>query len=215
MRLLLLKLERKYTGMHSRDQKIFPYFMFICIFLVFYFLIISPLVDRTRLIEIENEQMEQEADTLTQKLQILDSLKERKAREELRSADLKQQFNSLSRQVPSQDEIAGILSHLAQSEQVSFLIQSIAEKDYVEQRKYTIIPVSVSAQADYEHIMSFMHSIEDAQRLLTVNGVRFAIDPENPLSISAFFTVNAYKIQGLETLISLYREEQEALNAKP
>ena len=216
MRSLLLKLERRYTGMHSRDQKIFPYFVFVCIFLIFYFLIISPMVDRTRLLKLENSQMQRESDNLKQKLQVMDTLQERQAREQSRSVELKKQFAALSRQVPSRDEIAGVLSHLAVSEKVAFLIQKIAEKDYVEQRKYTVIPVTVAAQADYDHIFSFLQSIENSERLLTINGLQVAIDPENPLSISALFTVNAYKIQALETLISMYQQEQEeARNVKP
>lgn len=216
MRSLLLKLEHRYTSMHSRDQKIFPYFTFVCIFLVFYFLIVSPVVDRTRTLEVENDQMRTEANNLKQKLQVLSSIQERKAREESRSEELKEQFSALSRQVPSRDEISGVLSHLAMSEEVAFLIQKIAEKDYVEQRKYTVIPVTVAAQADYDHIFSFLQSIEKSERLLTINGLQLAIDPENPVSISALFTVNAYKIQGLETLMSLYYQEQEeARNVKP
>ena len=67
MRQFLLNMERRYTAMHSRDQQIFPYFVFACIFLVGYFLLVSPLSRKTDFLAADNLQLEQEVYSLDQK----------------------------------------------------------------------------------------------------------------------------------------------------
>ncbi|RLE20500.1 MAG: hypothetical protein DRJ08_06875, partial [Acidobacteria bacterium] len=67
MRQFLLKLEKKFVSLHPRDQKIVPFFMFICIFLVFYMLIISPLSTKASQLSLDNSQMTQESFSLEQK----------------------------------------------------------------------------------------------------------------------------------------------------
>ena len=128
---------------------------------------------------------------------------------------MKEQFDRLRQQVPSKDEIAGILAHLAAAEQVAFLIRDIAEKDYIEDKKFTVIPLLVNASADYDHIHSFLERIESSPRLLTIENLEVGIDPDDPTAITASFTVQAYKIRSLETLLALYRNgKQQAAKEK-
>ena len=215
MRQLLLKLEKKFTSLHPRDQKIFPFFIFITIFLVFYMLIISPLSARGTRLSMDNSEMKQEAYSLEQKLKVLDTVKQRLARGEEKSRAFRDQFQKLKRQVPSKDEIANVLGRLADSEKITFLIQSIAERDYIETRKYTSIPLTISAAADFDHIVHFVKSVENSERLMTIDAIQIAVDPKNPSKIATSFTVNTFKIPALEQLIKVYREEkQEKKNKK-
>ncbi|NOZ12890.1 MAG: type 4a pilus biogenesis protein PilO [Acidobacteria bacterium] len=215
MRQFLLKLEKKFVSLHPRDQKILPYFTFICIFLIFYMLIISPLSTKTTQMSTDNSQMEQEAFSLKQKLEVLDTVKQRLMRGEEKSKVFKDRFQELKQQVPSQDEIARVLSHLADSQKVNFLIQSISERDYVETRKYTSIPLVISAAADFSHIIHFVKAVETSKRLMTISSIQISVDNDNPAIITTQFTVNTYKIPGLEQLIRVYREEaQEKKNEK-
>lgn len=209
MRQFLLEMERRYTSMHSRDQRIFPYFVFICIFLVGYFVLVSPLSRKTDFLAADNRQLEQEVYSLDQKLTILQDVQKRKVGQEERQVQLKEQFEKLRRRVPAKDEIAGILAHLAAAEQVEFLIRDIAEKDYIEDKKFTVIPLLVNARADYDHIHSFLKRIESSPRLLTIESLDMGIDPDNPTAITASFTVQAYKIRSLETLLAIYRNRQQ------
>ncbi len=213
MRQLLLKLEKKFVSLHPRDQKILPYFIFICLFLIFYMLIISPLSEKATQLSRENSEMAQEAFSLGQKLQVLNAVEQRLASGKEKSLRYRKQFENLKRQVPSKDEIARVLSRLADSEQITFLIQSISEKDYLETRKYTTIPLMVTAASDFDHIISFIKSVETSERLMTINAIQINVDGENPSRILTSFTVNTYKIPALEQLIAVYREEvQEKKN---
>jgi len=214
MRQFLLNLERKYTTMHSRDQRIFPYFVFICIFLVGYFLVVSPLSRKTDYLLADNQQLQQEVHSLKQKLQVLHDVEKRKEQEEERKVRLRDQFEQLRRQVPPRDEIAGILAHLAASEQVAFLIQDISEKDYIEDTKFTMIPILVNVRSDYAHVHDFLKKVESSPRLMTIDSIELGIDPENPTAIGASFTVQAYKIRSLDTLIALYRDQVAASNGE-
>ncbi len=215
MRQILLKLEKKFVSLHPRDQKILPYFTFICIFLIFYMLIISPLSTKTTQMNTDNIQMGQEIFSLKQKLEVLDTVKQRLAQGEEKSKTFKDQFQKLKQQVPSQDEIAKVLGLLADSQKVNFLIQSISERDYVETRKYTSIPLVISAAADFDHIFNFIKAVENSERLMTINSIQLDVNNDNPALITTRFTVNTYKIPGLEQLIRVYREEvQEKKNEK-
>ncbi len=215
MRRLLLRLEQKFISLHPRDQKILPYFAFVCIFLIFYMLIISPLSTKASQLSRDNSQMEQEAFSLDQKLKVLTAVEQRLAQGKEKSLEFREQFQKLKRQVPSKDEIANVLSHLAESEKLTFLIQSIAEKDYVETRKYTRIPLMVSAAADFDHIIHFVGEVETSERLMTIDSIQMNVDGENPSRITTSFTVDTFKIPGLEQLIQVYREEvQEKKNEK-
>lgn len=215
MRQFLLKLEKKFISLHPRDQKIFPFFAFICIFLLFYMLIISPLSTKASQLAVDKSQMEQEVFSLEQKLKVLTAVEQRLAQGKEKSLLFKNQFQKLERQVPSTDEIANVLGRLADSEKLTFLIQSIAEKDYVETRKYTSIPIIISAVADFDHITHFLRSVETSERLMTIDMIQISVDGENPSRITTQFTVNTYKIPELEQLIRVYREEvQEQKNEK-
>ncbi len=213
MRQFLLKLEKKFMSLHSRDQKILPYFIFVCIFLIFYMVIISPLSTKASQLATDNSQMEQEVFSLEQKLKVLTAVEQRLAQGKEKSLAFKNQFQKLKRQVPSTDELANVLGRLADSEKLTFLIQSIAEKDYVETRKYTSIPIIISAAADFDRITHFLKAVETSERLMTIDMIQINVDGENPSRITTQFTVNAYKIPGLEQLIRVYREEvQEQKN---
>ncbi len=213
MRQFLLKLEKKFVSLHPRDQKIVPFFMFICIFLVFYMLIISPLSTKASQLSLDNSQMTQESFSLEQKLKVLTTVEQRLAQGKEKSLAFRNQFQKLKRQVPSQDEIATVLSHLADSEKLTFLIQSISEKDYIQTRKYTSIPLLISAAADFDHIIHFVKSVETSERLMTIDTIQINVDRENPSRIMTSFVVNTFKIPALEQLIQVYREEvQEKKN---
>lgn len=215
MRQFLLKLEKKFITLHPRDQKILPYFAFICIFLISYMLIISPLSTRASQMSVDNREMKQEAFSLEQKLKVLTAVEQRLNQGKEKSLSLKNQFQKLTRQVPSKDEIANVLSHLAESEKITFLIQSIAEKEYVANRKFTRIPLMISAAADFNHIVHFIKAVETSERLMTIDSIQINVDGENPSRIITSFTVNTFKIPDLEQLIQVYQEEvQEKKNEK-
>ncbi|NOY22931.1 MAG: type 4a pilus biogenesis protein PilO [Acidobacteria bacterium] len=215
MRLFLLKLEKKFMSLHPRDQKILPYFAFICIFLIFYMLVISPLSTKASHLSNDNSQIKQEVFSLEQKLKVLNAVEQQLAQGKEKSLAFRNQFQKLKRQVPSKDEIANVLSHLADSEKLTFLIQSISEKDYVETRKYTSIPLMISAAADFDHIVRFVKAVETSERLMAIDSIQINVDGENPSKITTRFTVNTFKIPGLEQLIRVYREEvQEKKNEK-
>ena len=207
MRNMLLKLEKKFGSLHPRDQKIFPYFVFACIFLIFYFLLISPLSIKTTRLSLDNRQMDQEAFSLKQKLQIMDTVKKRAVEERKQSEVYKKEFADMKRHVPSKDDISKIVAHLADSEKVSFLIQNIAEQDYVENKRFTTIPVAIAVQADYNNVYQFLKSMESSERLLTIDGLQIGVNPKDPVNVSARFTVNAYKIRDLSVLVKLYQQE--------
>jgi Tfp pilus assembly protein PilO len=208
MRNKLLKLEKKFEKLLPREQKIFPFFVMICLFLIFQYLLLDPILKKKNNLKLEHTTLKNEVFSLKLKLRGMD-----KAANTLKSLDkevkdLIARFNSLTSRIPSKDKLASILSHLAASEKVKFMVKEMDEQTYIENSRYTVIPFSIIVAGDYFNVLDFLISLENAQnRLLKINNIRFSRTDLNSMEITAMFTVEAYKIRSMEYLIELSKQE--------
>lgn len=207
MRNFLLRLENYFKRMPERDQKIFPYFLFVCIFIIFYYGLISPTETKTKKLKSENDTLEQKVFMLKNKVSVLDTIKTgmQKKKEKLKS--LEEQFYKLKRRVPEKDEVAGIVKKLAEAEKISYLIREVDERDYIDHQTYIEIPMSVSLQGDYYHIFDFIKRVEDSDRFFLITGMTFMADEEINGNVQSTLNISAFKIRELEYYVRLFQSK--------
>ncbi len=208
MRNKLLKLEKKFEKLLPREQRIFPFFVMVCLFLIFQYLLLDPVLKKKNNLKLEHATLKNEVFSLRLKLRGMDKASNTLDNLQKDVSKLTTRFNNLTNRIPSKDKLASILSHLAASEKVKFMVKEMDEQTYVENSRYTVIPFLVTVSGDYFDVLDFLISLENAEnRLLKINNIRFARTDLNSMEITALFTVEAYKIRSMEYLIELSKQE--------
>lgn len=208
MRKLLLKIERKFEKLLPREQKVFPIFVIVCLFLVFQYILLSPILKKKTRLKIENDTLKNEVFSLNLKLKGMGNVAKSLDTLDNEVSKLIGEFTVLTNKIPSKDKLASILSHLAASEKIKFMVKEMDEKSYIENSRYTVIPFSVTVAGDYFNVRSFLISLENAEdRLLKIENVRITIEEGDSLEVMAYFTIEAYKIRSMDYLMELSKKE--------
>ncbi len=208
MRSFLLRLESYFKRMPERDQKIFPYFAFVCIFIIFYYGLINPTTAKTKRLKNENNVLEQKVFMLKSKVSILGTVKLGMQKKLSQLTELENEFNNLKKRVPDSDEVAKIIKTLARAEKMSYLIREVDEKNYIKHKTYTEIPISISLSGDFYHGYHFIKSIEKSDRFFLVNGLTMIADDEENGNVDVTLNLSAYKIMELQYYINAYKNQQ-------
>ncbi len=201
MRSFLLRLESYFKRMPERDQKIFPYFLFVCIFILFYFGLIQPTRHKTLKLKNDNSNLEQKIFMLKSRVSILGTVEVGMKKKEGEYQRLLEDFKELKSRVPSADEVSKIIKTFASAQNVNYLIRSVAEKNYVKKDSYTEIPMSVTLSGDYKSIYNFLKRVEDAKRFFLLNGMTLTARSDVNGSVDASIDVSAFKIMDIEYYI--------------
>jgi len=208
MRKMLLKLERKFSKLLPREQRIFPFFLIVCIFIVFQFLLLTPVLKKKTRLKIDSDSLKNEVFSLKQKLKGMDTVSNALDKIRIEVANETEIFNKLTHKIPSKDQLASILSYLASAEKIKFMVKEMDEKSYIENSRYTVIPFSITIEGDYFDVLSFLVSMEDEKnRLLKVENIRFSQENIESSDVTAYFVVHAYKIRSMDYLMELSKKE--------
>ncbi len=204
MREFLLRLEGYFKRMPERDQKIFPYFLFICLFILFYYGLISPLSKEIEIIKSENNNLEQKVFMLKSKVSVFDTVKLGMIKKEKNMKELENEFYRLKKRVPETDEISQIIKSLAKAEKMNYLIKQVDEKNYIKHDVYTEIPMSVFLSGDFYHAYDFIKTLENTDRFFLINGLSFTANGERNGSVDVSINISAFKVMGLEYYINSF-----------
>ncbi len=208
MRSFLLRLESYFKRMPERDQKIFPYFAFVCIFIIFYYGLINPTIGKTRKLKNENNMLEQKVFMLKSKVSILGTVKLGMQKKLSQLKELESEFYNLKKRVPDSDEIAKIIKTLAKAEKMNYLIREVDEKNYIKHKNYTEIPISIFLSGDFYHGYHFIKSIEKSDRFFLVNGLTMTANDEENGNVDITLNLSAFKIMELQYYINAYKNRQ-------
>ncbi|BBB32844.1 hypothetical protein TTHT_1330 [Thermotomaculum hydrothermale] len=208
MRSFLLRLESYFKRMPERDQKIFPYFMFVCIFIIFYYGLIMTTIHKTRMLKNENNNLEQKVFMLKSKVSVLDTVKIGMQKKEKDLKELEQKFYELKNRVPETDEVSKIVKSLAKAEKMNYLIRELDEKNYIKHKAYTEIPMSIYLEGDFYHALHFIKAIEDSDRFFLINGMSFDANEEINGNVNVTLNLSAFKIMQLEYYLNAFSEKK-------
>lgn len=202
--------------MPERDQKIFPYFVFICIFILFYYGLINPTSQKTKNLKSENNNLEQKVFMLKSKVSVLDTVKLGMKKKEKQMRELEEEFYRLKKRVPETDEISKIIRYLAKAEKMNYLIKEVDEKNYIKHKTYTEIPMSVFLSGDFYHAYDFIKAIENTDRFFLINGVTFTSNEERNGNVDVTLNLSAFKIMELDYYINAAKKvnQQDKNGAK-
>ncbi|GEM_PF-2040260 len=215
MRSFLLRLEGYFKRMPERDQKIFPYFLFICIFIIFYYGLIQPTKQKTVNLKNENLDLEQKVFMLKSKVSVLDTVKAGMAKKEKEFDSLQKEFENLKKRVPDADEVSGIIKTLAKAEKVDYLIREVDEENYIKHKEYVEIPINVNLSGDFYNVYHFLKQLENSKRFLVLNGMTLNANADKNGNVDASVEMSAFKIMDLNYYINLYaRKGKEKENEK-
>ena len=207
MRSFLLRLESYFKRMPERDQKIFPYFAFVCIFIIFYYGLISPTTGKTKRLKNENNMLEQKVFMMKSKVSILGTVKLGMKKKLSQFTELEKEFYNLKKRVPDNDEIAKIIKTLAKAEKMSYLIRQVDEKNYIKHKNYTEIPISIFLSGDFYNGYHFIKSIENSDRFFLINGLTITANNEENGNVDVNLNLSAFKIMDLQYYINAYKNQ--------
>ncbi len=205
MRSFLLRLEGYFKRMPERDQKIFPFFLFVCVFILFYYGLIIPTASKTQKLKNENRNLEQKVFMLKSKVSVLDTVKIGMKKKERQFKDLEREFYRLKERVPSSDEVARIIKSFAKAEKVNYLIREVDEKNYIKHEAYTEIPINISLIGDFYHVFSFIKAIENNNRFFLINGLTFTASEDVNGNVEVNLDLSAFKVMDLDYYINAFK----------
>ncbi len=208
MREFLLRFEGYFKRMPERDQKIFPYFMFVCIILIFYYLLIVPIHKKIKDLKTQNLDLSQKVFVLEQKVTVLETVRKGIDKKQNEYQSLKKRFEELTSKIPTSDQISNIVKVLAKSEKVDYMIRQLSEKNYITNDLYTEIPISVSLRGDYFKVFDFLKSIEDTRRFFIIKGLSFSSDEKFNGDVALNFDISAFKMRELDYYVNYFKRKK-------
>jgi type IV pilus assembly protein PilO len=142
----------------------------VFLIVVFYFLLLGPLLGRLEAADQEREDREAQLAQLEQEVAELEEVRRN-------SPEIERQLLELSKRIPTQPEIPTL----------SVQIEEIARESGVTQISlipgtpapppgggdYTVQPITMSFEGTYEELQEFLALTDDLARLVTVNGITY------------------------------------------